>query len=223
MSQSVNEGSSGIGRRRALARREQNASWVERRNAVLTAASDALRARGYQALSMSDIAQRLGSDRASVYYYFASKQEIFLGLVEQAVQANVELIEKVAASDEPATARLRAVIESLAESYERHYPYLHLYVQEDMRRLSESESPDERHLLELARRYDEAVLRIARDGVESGEFRRDADPHMIKFAVLGAVNWTHRWFVPGGRLSGAEVGRELADIFLRGVLAAPGA
>ena len=40
------------------------------------------------------------------------------------------------------------------------------------------------------------------------------------FAVLGAVNWTHRWFSPGGRLTGEEIGASFADIFLRGVSAA---
>ncbi len=30
---------------------------------------------------------------------------------------------------------------------------------------------------------------------------------MLRFAVLGAVNWTHRWFTPDGPMSGAEIGR----------------
>lgn len=217
MSQPVDDQSSLIGRRRALARRERNASWLERRDQVMNAAAEAFQAKGFQAVSMSDIAARLGSDRASVYYYFASKQEIFLALVEQAVRANVEQIEAVAATGEPATVRLRRVIESLAESYERHYPYLHLYIQEDMRQLSESS--DEKHLRELGDRYDDAIMRIALDGVESGEFRPGVDPHMLRFAVLGALNWTHRWYRPGGRLSGAEIGRAFSDLFLNGAAA----
>ncbi|MQA82532.1 MAG: TetR family transcriptional regulator [Streptosporangiales bacterium] len=217
LSQPVDDQSSSIGRRRAIARRERNATWLERRDQLLAAAAEAFQAKGFQAVSMSDIAARLGSDRASVYYYFASKQEIFLALVEQAVRANVELIEAVAATDEPATARLRRAIEALAESYERHYPYLHLYVQEDMRQLSES--PDETHLRELGDRYDEAIMTIARDGVESGEFRPEVDAHMLRFAVLGALNWTHRWYTPGGRLSGAEIGRAFSDIILNGAAA----
>jgi AcrR family transcriptional regulator len=212
---------SSIGRRRALARREQNASWIERRNEILTAAADAFRAKGYQAVSMSDIAHRLGGDRASVYYYFASKQEIFHGLVEQAVRSNVELVEATAVADDTATARLDTLIQSLAESYEQHYPYLHLYVQEDMRRLSDSDSTDDQHLRELGNRYDAAVMRIIRDGVASGEIRADLDPDMVRFVVMGALNWTHRWFVPGGRMTGTEIGRAFSDILLRGVLAAP--
>jgi AcrR family transcriptional regulator len=221
VSQAADDQPSLIGRRRALAKRERNATWLERRSQILEAAADAFRAKGYQAVSMSDIAHRLGGDRASVYYYFASKQEIFLALVDSAVEANVELIEGLAASPESATVRLGKIIESLAESYESHYPYLHLYVQEDMRRLSTSDSPEEKRLFELGGRYDDAMTRLATDGVASGEFRDDIDPQMLKFAVLGALNWSHRWFVPGGRLNGTQVGRAFSDIFLRGVAANP--
>ncbi len=217
--ESGSDESSGIGRRRALARREGNARWLERREQVLTAAADVFRAKGYQAASISDIAARLGSDRANVYYYFASKQEIFLALVAHAVESNVADVEAAASTAGSPTERLRQVIEALAASYHQHYPYLHLYVQEDMRRLDPDGSDAEKHLRDCGRRYDAALLTITREGVRSGEFRSDIDPQMLKFAVLGAVNWTHRWFTPGGPMTGTQVGRAFSDIFLRGVVA----
>ncbi len=221
MSEPVADESSGIGRRRALARREGSARWLERRTQVLAAAAQVFRTKGYQVASISDIAAVLGSDRANVYYYFASKQEIFHALVRQAVEANVADVEAAAAARGSPTERLVGVISSLAASYERHYPYLHLYVQEDMRRLADDGTDAERHLRDCSDRYETALLKIAREGVESGEFRSEIDPQMLKFAVLGAVNWMHRWFVPGGRLAGAEVGRAFGDTLLRG-FAAPG-
>jgi hypothetical protein len=32
------------------------------------------------------------------------------------------------------------------------------------------------------------------------------------------LNWTHRWFVPGGGMSGKEVGEALWSIFTDGML-----
>jgi AcrR family transcriptional regulator len=212
---------SAIARRRALARKERNASWLERREQILHAAADVFRAKGFQAAGISDVAARLGTDRANVYYYFASKEEMYLALVQQAVESNVRDIEQAADAEGSATERLLRAIESLAASYDRHYPYLHLYMQEDMRRVTEDSSEEQRHLAECSRRYDDAMLRITRDGVESGEFRAGVDPKMLKFAVLGAVNWTHRWFTPDGPMTGEEVGRAFSDIFLRGFAAHP--
>lgn len=210
---------SAIARRRALARKEQNPSWLERREQILHAAADVFRAKGFQATGISDIAARLGTDRANVYYYFASKEEMYLALVQQAVEANVHEVEAAADAEGSPTERLIQAIESLASSYDRHYPYLHLYMQEDMRRVTDASSAEQRHLAACSRRYDDALLRITQDGVESGEFRAGVDPRMLKFAVLGAVNWTHRWFTPDGPMSGAEVGQAFSDIFLRGFAA----
>lgn len=214
------EGSS-IGRRRALARRERNASWLERRAQILAAAAEAFRANGFQGVSMNDIAQRLGGDRASVYYYFSSKQEIFFALVEEATEANALLAEEAAAAPGSAAERLRRAIESTLESYERHFPYLLLYIQEDMRRVIRSDSPGDQYLRELGERYDKALKKIAADGHQSGEFRSAIDPQMLKFLVLGAINWTHRWFTPGGRLTAAEVAHSFCDIILSGIVSDP--
>lgn len=221
MPEAAQQPQSAIGRRRALARREQNASWVERRNAVLAAGAEAFRAKGYLAASMGDIAQRFGTPPANLYYYVESKQEIFYALVLQAVRDNVALVESAAEAPGSAADRLSSVIVGLATSYERHYPYLHLYIQEDMRRLPASPSTDDHELRELGARFDRALDRIIRDGIAAGELRADLDPDMARFVVLGALNWTHRWFVPGGRLDGAEVGEAFRSILLRGLLAEP--
>jgi AcrR family transcriptional regulator len=209
---------SSISRRRARARRDARAGYLERRQKVLSAAAEVFRAKGYQAASMNDIAGRSGSDRASIYYYFSSKREIFTELVRRAAMDNVANAEEIAAAEGPTVARLHRLIVGLVESYERHYPYLHLYVQEDMRRLAEDASGADAELHALGDRYQRAVFSIAEEGLRTGEFRTTVDPAMLTLAVLGAVNWCHRWFVPGGRLTATEIGASFADVLLNGAV-----
>jgi hypothetical protein len=108
-------------------------------------------------------------------------------------------------------------VQALLEAYERHYPFIHLYIQEDMNRVPGDGSTAGEELKALGVRYELAIERITRDGIASGDFRADLDARLTMFAILGAVNWTHRWFVPGGRLSGAQVGQMFAELFLNGV------
>jgi AcrR family transcriptional regulator len=212
------DGISSIARRRSQARREGGAGYLERRQHFLAAAAEIFRTKGYQAASMNDIAIRSGGDRASLYYYFGSKQEIFTELVRRAAVENVAYAESMATEAGGTVQRLRRLIVGLVESYERHYPYLHLYVQEDMRRLPERASGTDAELRTLGERYQRAVLSIAEEGVRSGEIRRDVDPAMLTFAVLGAVNWCHRWFAPGRRLTARQIGSSFADILLDGAV-----
>jgi TetR/AcrR family transcriptional regulator, cholesterol catabolism regulator len=215
-------GPSSIGRRRTQARRDPSVGYIERRERLLTAAAAVFKEQGLDATSIHDIAERMGTDRASVYYYYASKQEIFLALVRQAVEEIVLAAESIAGSGQSPTARLQRLLQSQLEAYERHYPYIQLYIQEDMNRVPGDGSTAGEELKALGVRYEAAIERITRDGIASGEFRADLDARLTMFAILGAVNWTHRWFVPGGRLSGAQIGQMFAELFLNGVQAGPG-
>jgi TetR/AcrR family transcriptional regulator, cholesterol catabolism regulator len=211
-----NDGSS-IGRRRKNARRDPSAAYLERQQRLLAVAAEVIKEKGLDATSINDIAERLGTDRASVYYYYGSKQEIYLALVRHAVEEIVVVAESIASSPESATVRLQRLIRAALDAYERHYPIIFLYIQEDMRRVPGDGTVAGEELEKLGRRYEEALGRITADGVRNGEFREDLDASLLKFAVLGAMNWSHRWFLPGGRLSGAEVGEALANFFLQGV------
>jgi AcrR family transcriptional regulator len=208
---------SSISRRRSQARRDPSSGYIERRERLLSAAAAVFKDKGLDAASINDIAERLGTDRASVYYYYGSKHEIFLALVRQAVEDVVQIAESAAAATDSSTSRLRRLIQSQLAAYERHYPFIHLYIQEDMNRVPGDGTAAGAELKQLGLRYEAAIEKITRDGIASGEFRSGLDARLVMFAILGAVNWSHRWFTPGGRLSGAQIGDEFADIFLNGV------
>jgi TetR/AcrR family transcriptional regulator, cholesterol catabolism regulator len=185
---------------------------------LLRAAADVFREKGFRAASVNDIAARFGGDRASIYYYYGSKQDIFIDLIQQAVDEVVLLAEEVAESGRSATERLRDVFAKTLDAYERHYPYMYVYIQEDMRKVPGDGTNAGKRLQDLGRRYERAVQQVIDEGVASGEFRASLDAQMMKFAIIGALNWTHRWHVPGGRLSGAETGTAFTDLFLNGAL-----
>lgn len=202
--------SSSIGRRRKHASREPSAIYTERRDQLLAAAAEVIKDRGLDAASLNVIAEHAGTDRANIYYYFGSKQEIFQELIRSTVTENVLFAEEVASSDDTASARMTRLIRGLLGAYERQYPLMHLFLQEDIRKAGAE-------LQQLAQRYESALGKIARDGIASGEFSAGLDPALVVMAVLGAANWTHRWFTPGGRLSGDAIGSAFADIFLTGL------
>ena len=203
--------------RRKQARRAQKANFLERRERLLAAAAEVIKEKGLEAASINDIAERFGAGRAGVYYYYASKHEIFLALVCGVVAEIVAIAETIAASDESSTLRIRKFIGASLDAYERHYPLIHLYIQENMTRIPSDGSPADIQLHELAKRYEAAILLITKSGIDAGEFRPDLNPQLVMFAILGSTNWTHRWWVPGSRLTGAEIGRSFADYFLEGI------
>ena len=59
---------------------------------------------------------------------------------------------------------------------------------------------------------------VVRDGIRQGIFRTSLPPKVFVKTVAGMLNWTSRWFVPGGILDADEVADDMADAILDGVL-----
>lgn len=64
----------------------------EKRAEIVAVASEVFQEQGYDRTSMSQISQRLGGSKATLYGYFKSKEELFLATINYDVSANSELL-----------------------------------------------------------------------------------------------------------------------------------
>lgn len=207
-----------ISDRRKNARNIAAAEYQKRRVLLLKAAADVFREVGYASASVDDIGQRAQMDRASIYYYFKGKKDLFREMVSDATLENVEMAERIAGSEDGAEQKLRNLICDLFDSYERHYPYLYVFVQEDMSRLSQDTSAWSKRILALNRRFDLAVLSMIEEGIRSGVFVSSGDAKLLAAGVVGMCNWSHRWFEPKSRRKARAIGNVFADMVLGGLM-----
>jgi len=209
-----------IGERRKQAQSEPSAEYTSKRRAIIDAAARVFQRVGYERASMSDVGAEAGADRASVYYYFKGKQEIFHAVIIDAVEALIAQAEAIAGSDADPEDQVRELVGAVMQAYIDHYPYLYVYVQEDMRRLDE-ESESSKTLRQLARRFGASFEEVIAHGIASGAFKPDLDARLTSYAILGALNWTHRWYTPDQGLEPAEVTAVFVETFLHGMSARP--
>jgi AcrR family transcriptional regulator len=209
-----------IGRRRTAALRDGGENYSQRRNEIIAAGAQVFRDRGFEGTSLRDVAQRLGTDRASLYYYVANKNELFRLVTQRAVTEVVIAAETIAARPADGVTRLREVIINMMEKYEEHFPTMYVYIQEDMNRHN-SRSHEEvwsRTMLDLGRRFEQALSQVISDGIADGTLAA-AHPHLAMNVIIGTVNWSHRWYTPGGGSSARALGEQMADMLLSGLAA----
>lgn len=206
-----------IGHRRAVNALASSEFYQERRKEIFEKAALVFQERGYEATTIADIAEKLGTDRASLYYYVGSKQELFKQVVREAAQTNVLAIEALSDSGRRASEKLRLAFVGLMQSYNRSYPYLHVFLQEKAPMLNPRDAWS-KEIGDWSDRYYRAMRRIIEQGVKESEFAIELPIGLATMAVIGTINWAHRWYRPGGKLLPETIGEGFADILLNGLL-----
>lgn len=85
--------------------------------------------------------------------------------------------------------------------------------------LLEEESLSPKLLTQVIKRRDRAectIREIVAEGIRRGEFR-DEDPKLLTFAILGAMNWTPKWYNSAGEKNAPDVARVFAGYLVSGL------
>jgi AcrR family transcriptional regulator len=134
---------------------------------ILRTAAELFGERGYDAVSLEDVAERLDLTKGSLYYYFSSKDELGTAAIETlGEQWMARLNQLPEAQDGPPARRLRALLREHITIAVRDYPAaLRLF-------LVPREWPEAQRarIRELRRAHDAVFRRVVEVGVESGDF-----------------------------------------------------
>jgi TetR/AcrR family transcriptional regulator len=137
--------------------------------------------KGYEAASMSELAQRAGVSKANIFHHFHSKRELYLAVMQAACKDSRQALLEIRAGN-------GSTRERLAGFMHRH---LHnLLANEEVSRLvlrEVLESGPERGR-ELAERVFaegfQQLVETVREGQEQGELRAEIDPALVAHLII---------------------------------------
>ncbi len=173
-----------------------------RQAGLLDAAAQRFAQRGYAASSMREIAEGAQMKPGSLYYHFASKEQMLVAVYEAGVReleaAVAHAIDGVA---EP-WARLEAACAAHLETILRDSDYAQVLI----RVLPQDVPLAAARLGELRARYEKLWQQL----VKALPLPARTDRTALRLMLLGALNWSRFWFAPGGR----DTPRQLARKFI---------
>jgi AcrR family transcriptional regulator len=179
---------------------------------LLDAACTLFARKGYFGTSMREIAELTGLQKATLYHYVSSKEDI----IYQISKAALEHIR----------AGVNRGLAGLTDPLQR----VHMLICTHVLCLLEHKNwhaaaNDELHALSPARRAEivalrddyESILRcVFQEAQDAGYLRSDIPAKILGLVVLGMINCIYPWYSPEKDLLPAELGHTLSDLFLRG-------
>ena len=183
-----------------------------RRLDILHAAARVFRRHGVAAAGMREIAEAADLSPGNLYYYFSGKDEILLFCQERTLAHMLAAVEAAHATPASCADQLRSVlrahVHAMLDELEGATAHLEVDLLPEAMRAPVIEKRD---------RYERAVRQLVMEGIARDEFAH-ADAALVTRAMLGAVNWTARWYRPEGARPVAEIAKTLADYLVKGLL-----
>ncbi len=180
---------------------------------ILRSAASLFGELGVAGTTMSRLATEVGLGQSSLYYYFRNRDEVVAALVARANVVSLDLVRAVAASGDPAPAKLLRFMTGDIEAL-CALPFdineIHRVAARDRRRFATYWH--ERGLLARGLRA------IVRDGVANGELR-PVDPGLTALTIMANDEGVQNWYRLGTRRTPAAIGRALAELTVRGLAA----
>ena len=172
--------------------------------------------KGYNGTSTQDIADAVGLQRTSLYYYFKTKESLLAAMIEQVTVSAAMRNKKISTHSDS------SVLQRLGDlAYDSVIRILEHPLEMRLLDRIENELPAPLHKTYTDSKRDivNRVIQVISDGIESGEIN-ETDPRVAAFAIIGMANWTAWWYKPDGVLPKEEVAKMISRMAV-GALARP--
>lgn len=161
-------------------------SEAERRSQILRSARAVFIERGYVDARVQDVAKRAGLSKGAVYFYFSSKRDLFMALVQEEHENTYSFLDVAESDDRPASVKLV----DLGQKYLNYFAGLKSPPRFFLMMCEQGIRDDEirEECQAVHQRFVDAATRILAQGMSEGAFRK-GDPiavaQMLKAMIDG--------------------------------------
>jgi AcrR family transcriptional regulator len=185
-----------------------------RRSGILRAARKVFARHGYDGATMDDVADACSIAKGTLYLYFKSKRQIYLGVLKEDLASLREATSQAINQATTAEARIRAFVNARFAFCEKHRDFFRIY-NSDVSAIFISVHPTQKDLREFYLEQANMLAAIIREGVRSGELREvPAEPAAFAIYDMTRASIARRVL---GLTNGGGDADTLIDLILRGI------
>ncbi|MCX7172714.1 MAG: TetR/AcrR family transcriptional regulator [Proteobacteria bacterium] len=185
-----------------------------KRLAVLKAAAHAFNERGYYQTSLDDLAETLNVTKPTLYYYIKNKEEILYECKKIALETMTAAMAEAEQQGHNGLERVLAILHAYADCILDDFGMCLVLLNDS------GLNPEIRvKLKELERHLNRQGCKYIEQGIADGSILA-RDSKMIRYFIVGAINWIPHWYRDSGKLSREQI-IERFLVYARNVMVTP--
>jgi len=189
----------------------------ERERLILQATSEVLIEKGYDAMSMEEVASRIGISRAAIYLHFPGKEDLVLALLQRGVQSSAEQLDVILADASSPREKVRMIIEQSYGGMSQPSFQVFSAILHSPTFLSKA-SEARKNMKSLWNPTLQRLTAVLEEGKQSGDFDPDMPTVLMVSLLSGLLSpFTYKRMVEEEQMSLAVVVNYLSRYFLKGV------
>lgn len=180
---------------------------------VLDAAARQFSEKGYHVATTKDIAESLGVQQGSLYYYIRSKEAALEQICFVAMKGYVDFSAEIRRSRKPTAEKIEELVFRHLQTLDERPDFFRVFLAH-----RQELSTEPRHELgRQIREYEANVEGILRQGVRRGELRADCDCRIAALGLMGMCNAVVGWHAKRGKQPVRDIASELSRMVIGGL------
>ena len=191
-------------RKRSEARKEQ----------ILKAAEKVFAKKGFHEATISEVAREAGLSDATIYEYFSTKEELLFSIPRETTRRGMERMKGYLKFIRGAGNKIHTIIYHYLLFYQNEpdYASVVMLVLKSNRKFLETEA------YQVIREGFRGILSVIEEGIDSGEFRPDTDPYLVRQMILGVIEHiVIRWLLLGKPKDILKYADPITDMIIDGI------
>jgi AcrR family transcriptional regulator len=144
-------------------------------------------ARGYHAAAMDEIAERAGVSKPVLYQHFPGKQDLYLALLDESIEALVEAVRNALVSTNDNRQRVNATFAAYFEYVAEHRGTFRLVFESDLT----SEPAVRERIDQVDRECAELISRVIKEDAGLA----DDEAHLLSISLVGMAQVSARYWL----------------------------
>ncbi len=187
-----------------------------RRGEILRCFTAMVAERGYDEVSIRDVAEALSISKGTILHHFRSKESLLEELHGDYMRRRLAEAHELLAAHEDPVDQLRLIVYQLMISQRDDRAATVAFAREIVRFAEDDVMSEVR---KMRHEYSALVTEIIRRGVQRGDFG-EVEPAMTALQLFGMCNWSWTWFKPEGEWSAEKLAAEFSRTLIDGIGAA---